>query len=322
MPSIDVVVPTYRRWDLTERCLDQLTAQTVPRTVVVSDDGSGDDTPARVRARFPDAVVVESDRNRGFAAACNAGVAAGSSEYVVLLNNDVLVRPDFLQRLVEPLAADPQVAAVAPLLLKVDEHTIDSVGLAVDPTLAGFPRHAGRPMSEAASERPVLVGPSGGAAAYRRTAWDEAGGLDEAIFFYSEDLDLALRLRATGWRAAAAPDSIAVHLGSQTIGERSRRSRYNAGFARAYLLRRFRVLRTRAAAHALAAELLVALGDAALSRDLAAARGRMAGWRAADGLPPKPRPPGEAVDDTIRLIESLRLRWGDVGAGQRPSTRS
>src|SRR5437762_3778847 len=246
MPStIDVVVPTLNRCELTEACLEDLAAQTVEHRVIVSDDGSSDGTAARVREAFPDATVVESERNSGFAAACNRGVAAGAGALVVLLNNDVRPRPDFLERLVAPFERDERVGSVAALLVRPDEQTIDSVGLAADPTLAGFSRLAGRPVTEAACERPTLAGPSGGAAAYRRAAWEEVGGLDEAIFFYLEDLDLALRLKAADWEAEAAPDALAVHLGSATAGARSAPMRFHSGFSRAYLLRRYGVVRTR-----------------------------------------------------------------------------
>jgi GT2 family glycosyltransferase len=312
MPStIDVVVPTFNRWELTEACLEVLAAQTVEHRVIVSDDGSSDGTAARVREAFPDATVVESERNSGFAAACNRGVAAGAGTFVVLLNNDVQPRPDFLERLVAPLERDERVGSVAALLVQPDERTIDSVGLAADATFAGFPRLAGRPVAEAASKRPALAGPSGGAAAYRRTAWEDVDGLDEAIFFYLEDLDVALRLRAAGWKAAAVPEAVAVHLGSATAGARSAPMRFHSGFSRAYLLRRYGVMRTRFGPRAAATETLVALADLALSRDAAAARGRIAGWRAAAELP-QAGPPRNAVERRIGFMGSLRLRWRDI----------
>jgi N-acetylglucosaminyl-diphospho-decaprenol L-rhamnosyltransferase len=309
--SIDVVVPTYNRWDLTEACLRDLVAQTVEHAVIVSDDGSTDGTPTRVREKFGHATVVEGERNQGFATACNRGAAAGSGAVVVLLNNDVRPRADFLERLVAPLEHDERVGSVAALLLRADEETIDSVGLAADATFAGFPRLTGLPVSEAQRERPALAGPSGGAGAYRRDAWEEVGGLDETIFFYLEDLDLALRLRAAGWKAAAAPDAVGIHLGSATAGARTAPMRFNSGFSRAYLLRRYGVLSSRRVPRAIATEALVALADLARSHDLAATRGRLAGWRAATELP-RARPPREAVEHRIGFIRSLRLRWKDV----------
>jgi GT2 family glycosyltransferase len=306
--SIDVVIPTYQRWELTERCLEHLRRQTVPHRVIVADNSSTDGTREGIRASFPDVQLVELPANLGFSVACNRGAAAGTGDVVVLLNNDVEARPDFLERLVAPLERDPQIATVASLLLQPGERTIDSFGVTVDTTLAGFPRLRGRSVADAASETPVLTGPVGGGGAYRRAAWQEVAGLDEGVRFYGEDVDLALRLRAAGGRAAVAVDAIALHLGSASIGRRTTFQRYESGFARGYFVRRYRRLFGRAGVRTLVTEAIVVLGDAALSRDVSAGRGRLAGWRAAKGATPSPTPPDDAVDTTITFIESLRLR--------------
>src|SRR5947208_10098993 len=140
--SADVVVPVYNRFELTARCLEQLGAQTLRHAVVVCDNGSTDGTPERVRAAFPYVRVVELATNVGFSAACNRGVQAGSSEIVVLLNNDVECPQNFLEHLVAPLA-DERVGSVAALLVTPGAQRIESFGLAVDPTLAGYPRLRG-----------------------------------------------------------------------------------------------------------------------------------------------------------------------------------
>jgi N-acetylglucosaminyl-diphospho-decaprenol L-rhamnosyltransferase len=125
---------------------------------------------------------------------------------------------------------------------------------------------------------------------------------------YGEDVDIAMRLRIAGWGARAAPTAIGIHLGSASFGRRSVRQRYHGGFARAYFLRRYGVLRTTAAARTIATEAAVIVGDALISRDLSAARGRIAGWRAAHDAPRRPLPPAGAIDPTITFWESLRLR--------------
>jgi hypothetical protein len=101
-----------------------------------------------------------------------------------------------------------------------------------------------------------------------------------------------------------------VHLGSVTYGRRSPTQRRLAGFSRGYLLRRYGVLRRRVAPRALLTEALVVAGDALLSRDLEALRGRLQGWHAAQGRARHPWPPPEAIDHSISLRESLALRRG------------
>jgi N-acetylglucosaminyl-diphospho-decaprenol L-rhamnosyltransferase len=309
--SVDVVIPVHNGWPLTDSCLRHLHAQTVPHTVIVCDNGSTDGTPDRVRAAFPEARVVELGANLGFTRACNEGVKAGDGAIVVLLNNDVDCRPDFLERLLAPFRDDDRLGSVASLLLTPGEERIESFGLAVDPTLAGYPRLRGLPVREAQAAEPVLVGPSGAAGAYRREAWEEIGGLDEGVRFYGEDVDLALRLRAAGWSTAAVADAVAVHVGSASAAHRSAWQRYQGGFARGYFLRRYGVFRSRAALRAATTEAIVVVGDAVVfSHDLAALRGRVAGWRAARDKGRITPPPPDSIDGGISFWRSLRLRRG------------
>jgi GT2 family glycosyltransferase len=309
-PSIDVVIPAYNRWDLTSSCLRHLTKQTASHHVIVVDNGSTDDTRAALRRDWPDVRVVELDHNHPFTRAVNLGVAAGQSECVVLLNNDVDLRPDCLAQLAQPVEQDASVGSVAAVLLAPGERQIDSVGVTTDVTLAGFARLQGLGLEHARDARPLLTGPEGTAAAYRRAAWEEVDGLDETIHAYMEILDLAWRLRQAGWSTTCAPEAIGVHLGSATFGRRSREQRRLAGFSRGYLLRRYGVLRSSVAPRTLLTEAIVVSSDAIISRDLDAARGRLAGWRAARGRQRLPKPPAEAIDTTISFRDSLALRRG------------
>jgi N-acetylglucosaminyl-diphospho-decaprenol L-rhamnosyltransferase len=312
-PTIDVVIVAYGRYELTRSCLSHLRQQTVEHRVILVDNGSTDDSRERIRSEWPAVHMECFEDNRGFAEACNRGVAAGSGEVVVLLNNDVDARPDFLERLVLPLQTDPETGSVAALMLQPGEQLIDSAGLAADVTLGCFPRLQGLDAREAPRERPVLAGPAGTAAAYRRSAWQQVGGLDEAIFAYMEDFDLALRLRSAGWKSVLAADAVGVHLGSATHGHRSAWQRRHGGFGRGYLLRRYGLLRGSAAPRTLSTEAIVVLADLAISHDLEALRGRLSGWQAGARLPRRARPPAEAVDQTISFRDSLALRRGVYG---------
>jgi GT2 family glycosyltransferase len=308
--SIDVVVPAYNRWELTASCLRHLAAQTVGHHVIVVDNGSTDETRAALASEWPAVEVVALDDNHAFTQAVNLGVKAGRGECVVLLNNDVELREDCIEQLVAPLEADAGIGSVASVMLKPGGQVIDSVGVTTDVTLAGFPRLQGLAADHAADAKPVLSGPEGTAAAYRRAAWEQVAGFDESIHAYMEILDLAWRLRRAGWRTASAPTATGVHLGSATFVSRSAAQRSLAGYSRGYLLRRYGVLRSRAAPRALLTEAIVIAGDLLMSRDLAAARGRLAGWSAARGKARLQSPPREAIDTTISMRDSLALRRG------------
>jgi N-acetylglucosaminyl-diphospho-decaprenol L-rhamnosyltransferase len=179
---------------------------------------------------------------------------------------------------------------------------VDGFGIELDRGLAAYNRGRRSPVGRA---RGRLAMPSGGAAAYRREAWDAAGGFDEALFAYGEDVDLGLRLRSRGWEAAEAPDARGVHLGGASTGVDSPFQRELAGFARGFLLRRYGILRSRAAPRALVVEALVVGWGLARHRTLVPLRARVRGWRTAGRDGRRSLPPG-TVDPTIGVVESIR----------------
>lgn len=308
--EIDVVIPSWNGRDLTLACLEQLAGQTVAVRTTVVDNGSSDGTADAVRERFPGVEVVELATNRGFGAAANAGVARGVAPFVVVVNNDVLCPPQFVERLVAPLRGDSAVGMVASVLVRPDGR-IDSYGLEVDRTLAAFNRFEGRRLPPDALDEDGLLGPSGGAAAYRRSAYEAVGGFDERIFGYMEDVDIALRLRGAGWRAAGARRAVATHFRAATFGHRSSNQVSIAGFARAYMVRKYSLLAQglgRAAA-VLAWEAAVVAGEFLLGNGPAAVRGRVRGWRAG-GDAPAAAVPREVVDEKIGVLGAAvrRLR--------------
>ena len=284
-------------------CLEHLERQTVPHTVYVADNaGNEDGTTDAITARFPDVQIVTFDENQGFGKAVNHLAALGTGEVIVLANDDMDVEPQFLEAIVGPLA-DPSVGMCAGMTLQpVAGEVVDGFGIEVDPTLLAYNRLRHRHPGDTPG---VLLGPSGGAAAYLRTAWEAVGGLDPAFFVYAEDQDLALRLRLAGWGAAAAPDARGVHLGGATTGLDSPFQRRHAGFGRGFILRRYGVLRGRHAPRALTIELLTVLYGLLKARTLMPVRARIAGWRAA-GHGPRLRIPAGAVDERITMREALR----------------
>ena len=116
-------------------------------------------------------------------------------------------------------------------MLDRGEQQIDSFGVTIDVTLAGFARLQGHAPIAALDGGPVLAGPEGTTGAYRRSAWEQVGGFDEEIRAYMEIVDLALRLQIAGWQVAQAPSAIGAHLGSATFGKRSAQQRRLAGFS-------------------------------------------------------------------------------------------
>lgn len=308
--TIDAIVPVYGGWEHVEPCIRALLAQTLPVNIVVVDDCGPDDTADRVAETFPDVTLIRNTSNRGFAATCNRGIASGTGDIVVLVNSDVVAEPDLMASIATALdEAGPAVASVCPLLMGTDG-SIDSQGITADASCAGFVRYHRAPLSRQNPADPPVLGPYGAVAAYRRRALDEVGTLDEGIFMYGEELDLALRLRAGGYGTVTLDRPGGVHIGGASAGEGTPRQIRLAGFGRGYLLRSWGVLRTRRALPTLAIEALVCLRRLVLKRDASALVGRIQGWKAAAGVV-RPQIPVDGIDRTIGFRQAIRMRGAD-----------
>jgi GT2 family glycosyltransferase len=299
-----VYIPTFEARHLLGRVLGSLAAQTTPADVVVVDNGSGDGSAELVRADFPDVAVVSLERNLGFGPAINRAVEERPGDPVILVNNDAECRPDFIAALLDG-AGDAEMAAGV-LLQERHPELIDSAGVVADRTLMAFDYMHGEPASALAGA-PSPLGPTGGAALYRLDALRSVGGFDERIFLYLEDVDLALRLAAAGGRCRLVPEARALHAYSASLGAASGRKYAHPGWSRGYMLRRYRVMSSpAAAARALACEGLICAGQILRDRTAAGLRGRLRGWRDGAGL--DAREAGAAPLLDISAAEAVRKR--------------
>jgi GT2 family glycosyltransferase len=206
------------------RTLDALAAAIDPGRdeIFVTDNGSSDESLARVRAAHPTVHIVENGCNMGYASAINQVVPRVESPFLLFLNNDAFVAPGLFDRLAGLFAENPKAGIIGPLL--VSEAGAPQRCFGVAPTLAG---EAGLRRSE--RRRPPLpaaeVAPvdwiSGASMAVRRAAIGEAGSIDSGFFFYFEDVEFCIRARRAGWLALLDQGSQVVHqMGTSTKGLR------------------------------------------------------------------------------------------------------
>jgi N-acetylglucosaminyl-diphospho-decaprenol L-rhamnosyltransferase len=300
-----VYIPNFNGSRHVGRALRSLGEQTQPADVVVVDNGSSDDSVELIRAGFPEVTILELGENIGFGPALNRAVAAHPAENVVLLNSDVECEPRFLEALLDGLG-DGIDSVAGVLVSERDPRLIDSAGIVADRTLMGFDYLNGEPLAAAASA-PAPLGPTGGAALYRRTAFDAVGGFDERIFLYYEDLDLALRIAAGGGSCRLAGEARALHAYSASLGAASGDKYAFTGWSRGYMLRRYGVTSDPLLAlRALACEAAVCAGQLLKDRTAKGIGGRLRGWRDGAGLPR--REAGVAPLLEISAREALALR--------------
>jgi GT2 family glycosyltransferase len=216
--TLSIVIPTWNGRNLVAECLASLRQQTTRgHEIIVVDDGSTDDTCAFLAKEYPDVRVVRLETNSGFCVAVNAGIRAGTGDLIMLLNNDMTLAPDCLEKLL--LATEMSDAALfAPLVLFREEP--DVVYSAGDCQRAnGRPESIGFRCKRDTFELPARIfGVSAGAGLYRREVFERAGVLEERFVAYFEDSDLNLRARLAGFDAQLAPDAVAYHVGSASLG--------------------------------------------------------------------------------------------------------
>ena len=306
MAAPTVYIPNLNGGKLLLDVLERLRAQTVRPSIVVVDNASSDGSSADVQRFFPDVELLQLSTNVGFGRALNAAVERYPSDVLLFLNNDALPEPTFVEALLDELAGG--VEMVAGVLVQAENpQLIDSAGVVVDETLLAFDYLHGRPV-ELAETAPAPLGPTGGAALVRLDTFSAAGGFDDRMFAYLEDVDLALRARAGGARCGLAAAARAIHAHSATLGSGSAPKNALMGWSRGYMLRRYGVLREpRRAARAIAAEAVISAGQILLDRNASGAVGRIRGWRAARGLPRRTAA-GEALDLTLGQALALRAQ--------------
>lgn len=222
MPLVDVVVVSYNSRLKLRGCLEPLVGA-ADLHLVVADNASPDGSLEAV-AGLP-VTTIALPYNGGFAHGCNAGIAAGSAPYVLLLNPDTEIRPEAIRRLVDAMA-DERVAAAAPRIVAEDG--------SLEFSQRRFPRlrstyaqalflHRVFPRAEWVDEieRDVRAyeqpgspeWASGACLLLRRSAVEEIGGLDDGFFMYCEDIDLCRRLRDAGYDIRFAPGAVVTHEG-------------------------------------------------------------------------------------------------------------
>lgn len=220
--SVTIGIVTWNSARDIEACIASVRAQTYqPLTLRLLDNASTDDTRARIASLTATDERVDADRNLGFSAAHNRLIAASASEFYLCLNPDVVLTPDFVERIVAALRRDPRAGSATGKLLRADRDAatgadvIDSTGIIMLPSQRHLDRGADRIDAGQYAREEYVFGASGAAACYRREMLEDinVGGeyFDEDFFAYREDADLAWRAQLLGWSCLYVPDAVARH---------------------------------------------------------------------------------------------------------------
>lgn len=222
MTTASIVILTWNSTDIAA-CLASLPRGGASCTyeVIVVDNGSRGSSPALLRHEFPWMRLIVNQRNRGVAPARNQGIRVAEGKYIILLDDDTVVRPGAFERLIDYMEMHEEVGLCAPKLIDADGQLHFSCRLF--PTLGdklarrlpfAFAERVRRAVEmtdwdhRAARTVDYVIG---ACQVIRRAALDEVGLLDEQIFYGPEDVDLCLRMHAAGWQVVYLPDAVVVH---------------------------------------------------------------------------------------------------------------
>jgi GT2 family glycosyltransferase len=211
-PKVSIITIDYNELDNLKRSLPSFLAQDYPSfEIIVVDNGSRDGSPAFIETTFPDVKVIAAGGNRGFSGANNLGAQHATGEYLVFINPDTTVAPDWLYGLLEALQ-DPEIGiATSKILIMAQPDKINTCGNDVHYTGYGYLRGWSQPAdSMNTPERVFSV--SGAAFMIRRSLFEQLGGFDDNFNpIYVEDTDLSWRAQLAGYVCVYVPSSVVYH---------------------------------------------------------------------------------------------------------------
>jgi GT2 family glycosyltransferase/glycosyltransferase involved in cell wall biosynthesis len=220
--QVSIIIPNYNGQKYLEDCIDSLQQLDFPREnyeIIVVDNASSDNSCDLICSRYPDVILIEAEKNLGFASGCNLGIKNSSGEYIVLLNNDTVVDSNWLKELVA-VAARPDVAIVgSKLLFKNSPGEIQNAMSYLTDRGDGGDMGSHQPDEGQYDTTREVMAVCGASMLIKRTLIEEIGALDEDLFAYYEDMDLCYRTRLYGKKIVFAAKSVAYHVHAATSVE-------------------------------------------------------------------------------------------------------
>jgi len=222
-----ISIVTYDSERFLERCLESVRAQTWTDRVVCLWDNQSADNSAAIASRHADLIsrIHRSPQNIGFCAAHNRMIRETSSDFILVLNPDVALEPDFVAVLADALDKDAAAGSATGKLWRwqadegnpqMSRAVLDTTGIYLTPNQRHLDRGSEEPDRGQYDAREYVFGASGAAAFYRRAMLEDvkADGqyFDEAFFAYREDADLAWRAQWLGWRCLYVPEARGFHV--------------------------------------------------------------------------------------------------------------
>lgn len=225
--TISVIIVSYNVKEFLYQCLQSLRKSLVniDYEIIVVDNNSVDGSAEMVRYEFPDIRLINNKDNKGFASACNQGLAVSCGQFILLLNPDTLIQEDTIKTMLEFFSHHEEVGAAGCKILNADGSLQPACRRSFPTPMAAFPKIFGLswlfPKIKTfgkynlsyldPDELTEVDAVSGSFLMFRKVVWEQIGGLDETYFMYGEDLDYCYRIKQVGWKIYYVPFTKIIH---------------------------------------------------------------------------------------------------------------
>ena len=210
-PKVSIIIVNYNGKELLKKCLDSLLKVNYDNfEIILVDNNSTDGTVEFITKNYPSLIIIKLDSNKGFAEPNNVAAKISKGKYLLFLNNDTVVTPNFISEMVKVMETDKKIAVCQSLLLKPDG-SVDSSGDFID--------HLGVVYNSKTKidEIREVSSARGASMLVRSDIFEKLDGFDQKFFITFEDVDLCWRSWILGYRVLIIPTSIVYHEGGITI---------------------------------------------------------------------------------------------------------
>lgn len=220
MYEVSVVIPNYNGEKFLPVCLNSLRKQSMKQFQVIVVDNGSTDNSLNILRDYTDVQLISLNENTGFCNAVNVGIKASEAPYVILLNNDTEADEHFVEELLKSIKRYRGAFSCGAKMVNFSNRdVIDNAGNFYNALGWAFTRGEGKPV-ENYTNSIKLFATCGGAAIYRKEAFDQIGYFDEEHFAYLEDIDICYRAKIFGYTNRFVPNAIVYHVGSGTSGSK------------------------------------------------------------------------------------------------------
>ena len=229
--DLSIIIVNWNTKDYLEQCLQSIFERTkgIEYEVFVVDNASTDGSAQMVKEKFHQVKLIENKKNVGFARANNQGMKKSSGKYILLLNSDTKIIGNALEKTIEFMNKNSEVAVVGCRLLNLDMSIQKSIGnfpgigqTILDATLIGAPYRKFINQRIKHLKDPIEVDCVAGAFLLtRRKAVEKVGFLDEDYFIYSEDIDWCYRLKRKAGKIFYFPNAEVIHYGGESMKQQA-----------------------------------------------------------------------------------------------------